>query len=289
MKNIVKIKTPFGTSLLMVSIFMMSVFLSSCDYEFDLPEEGSIADQTPPTANFSATVSDSDFLTYSFANLSKSATDYLWDYGDGNSSTSLDGANTYPGEGTYTITLTASDKLGVTSTVSKTIEVVEPPEPPTLVPDILEAGFEDNSLPDGSGDGRDSWRNSDLGGVPQITSSPVHSGSQAGKFPSAGDRIAYQELTVSKNADYILTYYYTMKESGTGSITVAVLAGSINNPADIAGATIASYEGTDQTSSSTYVRVDLAFNSGDNSTIAIFVSNVGVESRIDDFSIKAVE
>ncbi|MDO6749807.1 PKD domain-containing protein, partial [Gilvimarinus sp. 1_MG-2023] len=82
----------------------------------------------PPEANFSAAVTD-DYLTYTFANASTSATDYMWKYGDGNTSTGVDGVNTFPAEGTYTVTLTASDKLGVESISSLEVVVVEPEEP----------------------------------------------------------------------------------------------------------------------------------------------------------------
>ena len=49
--------------------------------------------------------------------------------------------NTYPDEGTYTVTLVASDKLGVTSTYSTTVEVIEPPVPPAINPEILNGDF----------------------------------------------------------------------------------------------------------------------------------------------------
>jgi len=80
---------------------------------------------------------------------------------------------------------------------------------------IAEGGFEDNSLADGTGDGRDSWRNN-LGGVIQITSGPVVSGSQAAKLPSGGDRVGYQLVSVAANTNYTLTYNYTMKTSPEG-------------------------------------------------------------------------
>lgn len=288
MKNKLKIKNIFNaSSVLLTSIFMALVLMYSCDpsisgFEYKLPDANSKVDLTPPTASFSASMTD-DYLTWTFANASSSATDYLWDFGDGNTSTSVDGTNTYSGEGTYTVTLTASDKLGATSTYSMEIEIVKPEEPLALLPDILEGGFEDLSLPDGTGDGRDSWRN-DFGGVIQITSSPVYEGSQAAKFPSAGDRVAYQELTLSPNTDYVLTYYYTMK-SGTGSITVSVLGGSITDLSQVADATLANFVGTDQTDANAYVRVDLPFNTGANETIAILITNEGVECRADAFSL----
>ncbi|MBO6494501.1 MAG: PKD domain-containing protein [Roseivirga sp.] len=267
----------------LMGVFLASI-LMSCDFTFELPEEGSIPDQTPPSASFAATQNDTDFLQYDFSNLSNSATTYLWDFGDGNTSTELDPSNVYPAEGIYTVKLTASDNLGVTDTYEAVIEVIEPEAPLAIIPDILEAGFEDNSLPDGTGDGRDSWRN-DFGGVIQITSSPVHEGSQAAKYPSAGDRIAYQEMQVSPNTDYVLTYYYTLKTDNPGSITVTVVGGGITDLSEVANATLAAFEGTDQADANSYVRVDLPFNSGANSTMAILITNQGVEARVDAISI----
>lgn len=273
-----------------ILVIIVITILSSCDTN-DLPEAGSIPDATPPNALFSASQNEGpgeEWKTYSFSNQSASATQYSWDFGDGNSSTEFEPQNTYPGEGTFTITLTAMDELGVTSSYTETIEIVEPEMPSAIIPDILEASFEDGMLEGGTGDGRDSWRNSDLGGVIQITSSPVQNGSQAAKFPSDGSRIAYQELIVSPNTDYTLTYYYTIKTSPVGSITVSILEGGNHTDINaIQAATIASFEGTDQTSASDYVQVNLTFNSGNNSTVSIFVSNQGAESRIDNFSIIA--
>jgi PKD repeat protein len=269
-----------------LSAIILVASINSCE-QFELPEAGSMADLTPPSANFSASL-NGDYLTYKFDNLSISATDYIWDYGDGNTSTDFNGANVYDGEGTYTVTLTASDKLGVSSTYSSTITVVKPPKPVVLLPTILEAGFEDYDLPDGTGDGRDSWRTS-LGEIMQITSSPVYEGSQAAKFPSDGTRIAYQELEVSPNADYVLTYYYTIKTSPVGSITVSVLGGALTDRANAASQTIASFKGSDQTDDSTYVQVDLPFNSGNNTIVSIYVTNEGAESRLDSFSIRVAD
>jgi len=271
---------------LKIVCFLLIIPFAACEFEYDLPEANSKEDETPPSANFSATVSSTDYLTINFANLSSSATDYIWDFGDGNTSTDKDGKNTYDNLGTYTVSLTAVDKLGESSEYSMDVEVVEPA---AVIPEISEASFEDGTDTKGCGDenadGRDCWRNSDLGGVIQITGSPVYDGSQAAKFPSDGSRIAYQELTVSPNFDYVLTYYYTMKTSGTGAMNVAVLAGSVSNSDDVAGATIESFSGTDQTSASDYVKATIYFNTGDNSTVSIYMSNVGVECRVDKVSI----
>ena len=142
-------------------------------------------------------------------------------------------------------------------------------------------------MPDGTGDGRDSWRLSGAG-VIQITNSPVYNGSQAAKFPSAGDRAGYQAIEVTPNSDYTLSYYYTMKTSGTGNITVWILPGEVTEFSQIdTSEALASYVGTDQTDANTYVQVDLPFNTGANDKVAILITNEGVESRLDDVSISA--
>lgn len=265
-------------------LFAMTLTVS-CDFEYELPEAGSIADLTAPMASFSASQSEDNYLSYSFSNLSSSAINFEWNLGDGTTSTSKDVTNTYEAEGSYTVTLIVSDALGVNSSISKVISIVKPPAPAAKVPTILEASFEDNTLPDGTGDGRDSWKN-DFGGIIQITSSPVQDGKQAAKFPSAGDRVAYQSgLEVTPNTDYVITYYYTIKTSPEGSITLNVLGGTIGSLSEVSSKSLASHVGTDQTDENTYVKVDLEFNSGANDAISLLITNEGSESRLDNVSI----
>lgn len=155
---------------------------------------------------------------------------------------------------------------------------------------VSEGGFEDNTLADGTGDGRDSWRNSALGGVIQITSGPVVSGSQAAKLPSDGSRIGYQLVSVSPNTQYTVTYHYTMKTSPEGSLTFSILNGTpLNDISEVAAATINSSSVNDQTDANAYIKETIDFNSGNNTEIALFFSNVGVETRIDDVSIAVSE
>ena len=141
-----KILKLFGITILLAGV----VTYQSCDIDkFEPLGENSIADATPPNADFSFTQgagSADEWKDYTFANTSTSATTYAWDFGDGNTSTEVDPINTYPGEGTYTVTLTASDALGVTSTVSQTITVVEPAAPTVIIPVIKESSFEESLL-----------------------------------------------------------------------------------------------------------------------------------------------
>ncbi len=240
--------------------------------EEDLPDTGSIPDPTPPSADFSFTADEGNYKTLSFTNTSISASDFLWDFGDGSTSGDKEPEHTYAEDGTYEISLTASDKLGKDSTITQSVEIKEPEVP--FTPTILNPGFDIQ----GDDDYRDHWRNADLGEVIQITSSPVHQGEKAAKFPSAGDRIAYQLITVEANKDYIVSFYYTMKTSPAGSLKVAILAGETTD--EINAVTV-----NDQSNSSEYVLASVSFNSGPNTKVAIFVTNEGVECRVDTFTI----
>ncbi|MQP24422.1 PKD domain-containing protein [Flavobacterium sp. LMO8] len=288
MKNILK----YNKLSLLTLLGVFSIAIISCDFEYDLPEANSIADQTPPQADFQSAQGvgvAEEWKDYTFSNLSTSATTYLWDFGDGNTSTSVDAMNTYPGEGTFTVTLTASDNLGVTSVVSKTIEIVEPDAPSAIIPVIGEAGFEDGDDSCGTAaDGRDCWRISG-GTIFGITSSPVNSGSQGAKFDAGSNRVGYQALTVSPNTDYTVTIYYTIKTAPTGSaMRLAILGNAISNASEAEAAIIASVTGNDQSDANTYVPLSVTFNSGASNTIAIWIdSNNVAESRVDDVSIVA--
>jgi len=148
-------------------------------------------------------------------------------------------------------------------------------------PMILNAGFDI----EGNESYRDYWKNRNLGGIVQITKKPVHSGVRSAKFPADGSRIAYQLIKVKKNKNYKISFYYTMKSTPVGALSVAVLAGHVTDLFDVTNKTIESVTLKDQISANKYVLASVSFNSGNNSKIAIFISNVGVESRIDSFKI----
>ncbi|MGB3463992.1 MAG: PKD domain-containing protein, partial [Cyclobacteriaceae bacterium] len=263
-----------------------SLVLISC--EEDLPEAGSIADETPPTAGFSYSASSESNLVVNFSNLSNSATTYLWDFGDGNTSTEKEPSNAYSEFGTYNVTLTSSDNLGVTSTVTDEVLVVAGPFQPV----VSESGFEDGgarAAACGDGlDGRDCWRNSALGGVIQITSSPVRSGEQAAKLTgsAADQRIGYQLVTVEADQNYDLNFFYTLLNDKVGYLTVSVLSGPAASHEEALAKTIGSITVNDQTDPAAYVGATVSFNSGTSTEVAIYFFNEGsVEARLDDFSI----
>lgn len=278
-----QLKNKFFFSKTLGLAIILALF-SAC--KEDLPEVGSIADLTPPTANFTyAQLTPSNYLEVTFSNTSTSSTDYLWDFGDGSSSTALEPVHVYAAEGTYKVTLTSKDKLGVESVSELEFELVEPVG---FVPPILEAGFEDGQLTGNTGDGRDSWRNSALGGVIQITSSPVVGGTQAAKLSGSPSdkRIGYQLLTVTANTVYDVSFYYTMYNDQQGSLTVSVLDGPVTSHAEALTSTIGTTTVSNQSDPDTYVKETFSFNSGGNTEVALYFFNDGsVETRLDDFSI----
>ncbi|HXH19584.1 MAG TPA: PKD domain-containing protein, partial [Chitinophagales bacterium] len=82
-----------------------------------------------PAANFIATnVCENE--ANEFTNLSSIASGtltYLWDFGDSFNSINEDPEHTYAGDGSYTVTLTATSNVGCTATDTRTVEVYDKP------------------------------------------------------------------------------------------------------------------------------------------------------------------
>lgn len=269
--------------------FTVALLLNSCEdyFKFDLPEANSKPDKILPTANFSYAAKSDDFTTIQFNNLSFEATTFLWDFGGGATSTEKDPDFTFAtGEGTYPVTLIASDAKGAADTITTDVKVVKGPYQPV----ILEAGFEDNSEPDGTGDGRDSWRVS-WATIFGISASPVTFGKQAAKLEATSARAGYQEITVEPNTNYDLGFWYTMVNTASDPWAIVSIVGvTENGPIDskqkAIDGTIASITVNDTADPLTYKKVKLSFNSGNNNTVAIyFYNDANVEARFDDFTI----
>ncbi len=86
----------------------------------------------PVVANFSAAPLSGSFpLTVTFTNASSGATDYIWQFGDGATSTETNPIHTYTQNGVYTVVLTATNNVGVSDTYVEPdyITVTSPPPP----------------------------------------------------------------------------------------------------------------------------------------------------------------
>ncbi|PQV48862.1 hypothetical protein CLV33_10467 [Jejuia pallidilutea] len=209
----------------------------------------------------------------------------------------------FPGPGDYTVALTVTDNLGKSDTTEKIITVNQ--AVPTIpVPEIAEASFEDNSLFDGTGDGRDSWRvpsNDDWspkgGGTTVIQintdTNPVDApnlpdGVQAAKFPSDGARVAYQEIEVTPGATYVLTYFSAFEETTFGEMTVSILTPNTSSfaEAQLEANIIASRTDTNVGRvDNVFKKHAITFDAGENESVIIFATNSGVEARLDAFDI----
>src|SRR5665647_478228 len=110
---------------------------------------GSLSDSTDsgqspqilPVANFSSNISSGYApLSVQFIDLSKNATRWNWDFGDGDTSTEQNSAHTYSVAGSYTVTLSASNENGTISTFS-TITVQQPNLPIANFSSNISSGY----------------------------------------------------------------------------------------------------------------------------------------------------
>ncbi|AUS04904.1 hypothetical protein C1A40_05205 [Tamlana carrageenivorans] len=206
----------------------------------------------------------------------------------------------FPGPGVYDVVLKVTDKLGKSEETVKTVNVLQ--AVPTIpVPEISEAGFEDNDLFDGSGDGRDSWRVpsnaawSPLGGgttVPQINSNSelgsVPEGYQSAKFPSGGDRVAYQEIEVTPGATYVISYFTAFNLDNPGEMTVSILTPNTSSYAESLlpeNIIVSRTETNTDRIPDVFKKHAVTFDAGTNESVIIYVTNSGDEYRLDAFEI----
>ncbi|WP_435415070.1 PKD domain-containing protein [Polaribacter aestuariivivens] len=280
--------------------------LKSCDIleKYELPEEGSIPDATPPMAKFTFKQGEGlgdIWKTYTFSNQSISATSYVWTFENGKTSTELEPSNTFPGEGTYSVSLTAKDNLGVESTFTEEITVVEPAAPAVTDPVLINPDFDKQAKSSGSDCACAGWINKSLGDQGESSSG---NGSDVVKFDNDESDAIYQEFEVQANADYTITIVTQFKDLTSGGsfpsmLELRVLAGSAYvsgySPAYYATAAEYPQNGFGYTSipqvedpannllvnvlnnpnDSGYLTTQYSFNSGANTSVALFIRGIG--------------
>ncbi|MFK7848682.1 MAG: PKD domain-containing protein [Rhodothermales bacterium] len=86
--------------------------------------DDNVGGNNPPVASFSSscTLLDCDFTDAS-VDSDGTVTDWAWDFGDGNSSTSQNPSHTYAANGTYSVMLTVTDDMGATGSISSDVTV----------------------------------------------------------------------------------------------------------------------------------------------------------------------
>jgi PKD repeat protein len=176
---------------------------------------------TPPTADFTFTTGD---LT---ANFTDASTDpdgtivgWLWDFGDGNTSTAQNPGHTYAAAGTYTVTLTVTDDDGASDSISKSVTVTAPNIPPTadftFAVNYLTVNFTDAST---DADGTIvSWLWNFGDGNTSTAQNPTHTYAAAGTYTvtltvtdndGASDSISKSVTVTAPNMDPVANFSFT--------------------------------------------------------------------------------
>lgn len=283
-------------------IFIMCISFASCDFEFALPEAGSIADKTLPSAAFSFAQTDAeDYRIVSFSNESASATEFSWDFGTGDTSTEKNPSYRYEGEGVYTVTLNITDGNGITSTITKDIQVIEPEEPDAIDPDVNNgdfAGGQDgwkiesftggktdpfNSSSDGSSvdyDGNDTGAKTAGAKWTMSTS--------AGALLSGNSRFAYQAFDVSPSTTYVVEWAYAIKNDvpdveGGDRLILQILDGHYSDGAEAVYAPFLSTTTGDMAlGKGNFTVLKTEFDSNESGQIAIWIFGVTSEDAYVD-------
>ena len=86
------------------TFLLMSLVAISCE-----DDEATVE---APTARFTYTVDENNGLLVNFTNASLNADSYSWDFGDGETSTEMSPSYTYAADGTYNVSLTATNSGG---------------------------------------------------------------------------------------------------------------------------------------------------------------------------------
>jgi PKD repeat protein len=305
-----KFQNKLNIALALVAVAMMS-FFTSCEksFRYELPEANSIADTVLPQADFSYIPDANDYRKIDFSDQSIEMTKHLWDFGNGNTSTDQDASFTFPGEGTYQVTLTVSDENGASNTITKDVEVIDVFVP--LTPTIINGDFEDgqnnwqfssftggttspyNSSADGSWLKYDGTDNGSKTGGAKWTKS-----TSAGVYLSANTRYAYQELVVSPNVEYVLEYEYAIKtpleQTGEALGGNRIIGGIIDGYYADGAAAIPAYDanpilqfvGTEVLGKTVFTKVEQTFISNASGEIAILIYGVtDVDAYVDNVKV----
>jgi PKD repeat protein len=111
----------FSRIFLMMGLVSLVAF-SGCKKDDD-DDDGSTQN---PVASFQFEVGTDNFLEVTFTNYSQHATSYMWDFGDGETSTEKDPVHVYADAATYTVKLTAKNDAGASSEFSEDITITDP-------------------------------------------------------------------------------------------------------------------------------------------------------------------
>ena len=112
-----KINKQTVSKVLCASMLFGSILIipTSCE-ESSIGEDTSLNTTNPTGDFFTATIISDDFKTVQFRNYSQDGESYVWDFGDGNTSTEFEPTHTYEENGEYNVTLVVTYADGTVST-----------------------------------------------------------------------------------------------------------------------------------------------------------------------------
>ena len=315
MKNQLNI---FNKTIKMVLCLSAIALTLSCEkaFEFELPEAGSLPDNSLPVANFDYIPDAENFKTINFNNLSFESIKYEWDFGGGVTSTDKDPSHTFAaGEGTYPVTLTALDANNASNSITIDVQVVDKfvPLPVTILNGDFNGGSSDwkfssftggntnpfNSSSDGSFTNYDGTDNGAKTKGAKWTKS-----TSAGAYLSSNTRYAYQAIIVSptlpdRTVEYILEYEYAIKTPaeqagvapGGNRIYSEVLDGHFSDGADAVASTAVSQFVADEVKGKTvHTTVEQKFTTNGSGEMAImFYAVTDVDVYIDNVKVYAAD
>lgn len=315
MKNKLNI---FNKAIKVMLCLSAITLMVSCEeaFEYELPEAGSLPDNSLPVANFDYIPDAVNFRKINFNNLSFESIKYEWDFGGGNTSTDKDPSYTFAdGEGTYAVTLTALDANNASNTVTLDVEVVDRfvPLPVTILNGDFNGGSSDwkfesftggnvnpfNSSSDGSFTNYDGTDNGAKTKGAKWTKS-----TSAGAYLSSNTRYAYQPIIVSetlpdRTVKYILEYEYAIKTPaeapgvapGGNRVISEVLDGHYSDGADaVASEHVSQFIATEVKGKTSHTTVKQEFTTNSTGQMAImFYAVTDVDLYIDNVKVYAAD
>jgi len=261
-------------TLLLFSLVAASFFVS-CDADLfrdDLPDANSKPDTVLPSANFDYASDQENFRKIFFTDLSNEANTYSWDFGGGATSNLKDPTYTFEaGEGTYPVTLTASDSNNESSSITIDVEVID-----ELVPIFQCPSFECSP--------RTPWAGDQRGGTSTFTGSsgPTPPDGSTGAKISSSSQYLDQTILVSSNTTYEIIFWHVSTPGSTNG--GKLLIEDADNGDDFINEDIPA---TSQ--SSAYEEISYRFTTGANTENLRFnIEYGGSEVRYDLISIDKV-
>ena len=252
---------------------------------------------TAPTADLTSEPSTGNFLEYTFTNTSFNASSFMWDFGDGNTSTEKSPTHTYASTGTYNVVLTATNVSGSVM-FNQSITVSDPAGGATFAAALQNADFQsfptaenntndlvdawsidpDNSFNDASTSLYNWWANDDLetwvetpannggSGTQQKASSSGTDATSAGgtsdrslKFDSSGER-AYQPFEVEEGVEYTISAFVKSETTPVTDVegTFYILSEEFTDETDLASIALVTFPVT-ATAINTWQQVEFSF------------------------------